>query len=94
MENYIPLADFADHLKDYFVQNPEKLPQNIIDKELHIKPFQNAWMDTRLEPDHQYIRYMDILFLEENEPANGILHSYIITYLCTGNIIDVMKMES
>lgn len=93
MENYIPLKNFTYHLKNYFLRNPEKLPQNINKKDLQIKSFQQAWTDRRLDSKHEYIRYMDILFLKESEPSTVYLHSYIITYLSTGSILDAMPMD-
>jgi|GEM_PF-2824332 len=93
MENYQPLKNFTYHLKNYFLQHPDKLPKEANLKKLQIRSFQNAWTDKRLERNYEYIRYMDILFSEENEPTATYLHSYIITYSGTGNIIDAMKME-
>lgn len=93
MGNFVPLKDFADYLKKFFLQHPEKLPKGIDINDLKVKPFQNAWIDKRLDSDYQYVRYMDVLFSGNESTVENHFHSFIITYSCEGHIIEVMKME-
>lgn len=93
MENFVALKDFHDHLKRYFLKHPEKLPQGISTTGLIVKPIQSAWTDNRLENDHQYIRYMDVVFAGNESTMDNSFHSFIITYSKDESILDVMKME-
>lgn len=93
MGNFVALKDFAHHLKNFFLKHPETLPKGINTTDLQVKPFQNAWIDTRLDSDHQYVRYMDVLFFGNESTQDNHFHSFIITYSCDEHVIDVMKME-
>lgn len=93
MGNFIALKDFAHHLRNFFLKYPEKLPIGINVEDIQVRPFQNAWVDKRLGEDHQYVRYMDVLFAGNESTVENHLHSFIVTYSCKENIVDVTKME-
>ncbi|MCL4639375.1 MULTISPECIES: hypothetical protein [Olivibacter] len=93
MGNFVALNDFADHLKRFFLQHPERLPKGIDIKNLEVKPFQNAWIDKRLTSDYEYVRYMDVLFYGNESTVDNHFHSFIITYSCDKHVIEVTKME-
>lgn len=93
MENFVALKDFHNHLKRYFLKHPEKLPSGISLADLDIKPIQSAWTDNRLESDHQYVRYMDVVFTGNESTLDNSFHSFIITYSKKESVLDVMKME-
>ncbi|MDM8175520.1 MULTISPECIES: hypothetical protein [Olivibacter] len=91
MENFKALSAFPDHLQKYLLEHPEELPTEVNMTNFKVKPFQNAWTDIRLSADYEYTRYMDVVFIDGEKYPNK-LHSYLVTYSSSKNIINLKRI--
>lgn len=91
MENFTALTGFSEYLQKYLADHPEELPNDVNLNAFQVKPFQSAWTDVRLSSDHEYTRYMDVVFIDGVKHPNK-LYSYVITYSSNKQIINLKRM--